>query len=1559
MAFFESLQNRLVLLAGGAAIISIWLLAALSNNAYESDLEHQILTQQYQTVHILAAEIDQEIRDRMKMLESIASKVTPSILNNPTAAQAFLRDRYHLPAQFPGGHYLVNKDIVMVGSVPESLAKAGLAYRPDAAMLQQLNEGKSAVSKAVFSKRLNVGVFGIASPVRGDHGKTIGALVGTMDLGHSSFLNRITATHPGNQIRFRLISPDHRQIITATDPILNLHELPSIGVDSVLDKLLDGTLSAVRRTDQSGAATLVSTVKIASSGWLLVSEQSVQDAFSSSSQLQTKVWLWGLVIAGALLALNAWFIRRQLGPIHLASKTLSDINDRGQGWRPLPKPDRMDEVGRLIGGFNQVLTHLFDREEKLKDSESRWKFAIEGAGDGVWDCNLEDGSIFFSRRWKEMIGYQESEISDTFSEWEDRIHPDDRAQTLASWHDYLSGARTSYVTVHRLKIKDSGYRWILARGMIVKRSAVGTPLRVIGTHTDLTDRKEAEVALRSLATSLEEAQKIAKVGSWELDLVSGDLKWSEQIFRLFEIDPSKFEATYEGFLNAIHPDDRASVNLAYSQSLELRTNYEITHRLLMPDGRVKWVNERCVSDFDENGIAIRSRGTVQDVTDSQAKDRALEASRDLLMTIINTVPARVFWKDQDLIYLGCNQRFAEDAGKLSPADVVGRNDFEMGWSAQAELYRDDDRQVLTSGGAKLHYDEPQSNASGQTIWLRTSKVPLRNEEGEILGILGVYDDITAQKETELDLKRHREHLEELVQMKTGALANSVVETQRALALLEQQKYVLEEHALVTITDMAGRITYANRKFVEQSGYPALEILGKDHAFLNSGTHPKGFFKNMFETVARGEAWHAEVCNKRKDGGLIWLDTTVALFKDASGMATEYIAVRTDITERKKAEEAAFAANRAKTDFLANMSHEIRTPMNGVLGVVDQLKHTQLSHEQRGMINTINRSSLALLNILNDILDITKIEADQLKVEFIPTFLRDVVESTVLLMRSSPQNMPTRVCVFVDPSLPVWVVSDPTRLRQILFNLLGNAFKFTDKKRRWVRIEVAPSTSQLGEAKFELRVSDNGIGMDQTLLARLFEPFSQGDASTARRFGGTGLGLSITHHLVELLGGEINVSSTLGVGSNFVITLPLKPAEKPVAEDSEKLPDLKSLSVIAVTASEQTGKCISTYLTFAGARVKVVPNLDLARIEQGREPRSILLLDCSVNEKVTVDIDTLPSWTDPVRKACLVPRDSRIARDKLTTISDSPLLLSDLIQGIATAAGKIERASTSMDFAGSSSVTLRPCPTIEEALVNGQLILMAEDNETNRDVLQAQLNRIGYVCEVACDGEQALQMWRSGRYGLLLTDCQMPNLDGFGLTTQIRAEEAPGKRIPIVAVTAYAMDGEAQRCIDVGMDAYLSKPLSMGALQTTLNEWLPLTPLSHKEPGTGEDSTETKAVEKAPELPVWDDTTLTRLVGNKPELHERLLRKFLLTANDQVNALVAAASTADLNTLHDCAHNLKSAARSVGALILGERCQTIEHCATQGNLNGCLAAIEPMQVAFDAAQSAITRSLGPV
>ncbi|MEY3447145.1 MAG: hypothetical protein RIR45_1900 [Pseudomonadota bacterium] len=1088
--------------------------------------------------------------------------------------------------------------------------------------------------------------------------------------------------------------------------------------------------------------------------------------------------------------------------------------------------------------------------------------------------------------------------------------------------------------------------------------ATGDELEEIGRNVNTLAgalaQREAELTdsaqkTKALAKSLYEAQQIAQLGSWTLDVPTGKLQWSTEIYRLFELDPLQFEASYEAFLNAIHPDDRAEVNRAYTQSLEDRTSYQTEHRLCMPDGRIKWVSERCRSEFDASGRPLRSIGTVQDITERKLAELALAETLNLLNTVVDSIPMRVFWKDAQLNYLGCNTVFAHDAGHKIPADVIGKDDYQMGWVARADLYRADDRQVIDSGMVKLFFDEMQTTPDGQTIWLRTSKIPLKDQKGKVLGMLGLYEDITQRKESE-DLVR-----------KLSQVAEQSPEN-------------------VLITDLTGCIEYVNAAFLQTTGYSRDEIIGKNPRLLHTGGTPRKTYEGMWQSLGQGQVWSGELLNQRKDGSDYAQWAVISPLRDAAGTVTHYVSVQEDITEKKRlageldqyrrgleqlvelrtselttARRQADASNLAKSEFLANMSHEIRTPMNGVIGMADILAQTGLTPTQRRMVSTINSSSMALLSILNDILDFSKIEAGKLDIEHIATPLREVVESVAQLMLNMAQSKDVGISLFIDPGLPEWIFCDPTRLRQILLNLLGNALKFVSHESGHAKLRVQAATRPDGSTCLRLTVTDNGIGMAPDVLAKLFQPFTQADASTMRRYGGTGLGLSITQRLVEMLQGTISVESTPGVGSEFTVELPLQATVAPEGHAPRLLPDLHGVHVLAVSSSRSCQDLFQAYLGSVGVTVTDMPDLATARSHLAQATKdTVLLLDLSQASGID---NTLPQQLKlDTRVVRLVRRRTSGTEAHVIEVQARPMLYHDLLQGVALACKRITfealAASTAL-----ASVGQHAAPDVETAAQLGQLILIAEDNETNRDVLREQLRLLGYACEVATDGAQALAMWREGqrgtspRYALLLTDCHMPNMDGFELTAAIRQTEPGGTRLPIIAITANAMQGEAERCHDRGMDGYLCKPLRMGELGDMLHKWLPLA----LKPDASESPEPASGARENP-MSVWDPHTLTRLIGTNPALHERLLKKFVVTARQQRNQIETAFAAGDLLALKQVAHNLKSAARSVGALLLGELCQGLEDAGTAHDQATCGTLVQTMAGALDSAVAQINQRL---
>ncbi len=821
---------------------------------------------------------------------------------------------------------------------------------------------------------------------------------------------------------------------------------------------------------------------------------------------------------------------------------------------------------------------------------------------------------------------------------------------------------------------------------------------------------------------------------------------------------------------------------------------------------------------------------------------------------------------------------------------------------------------------------------GKLFWVNTTIVPDMGSDGKPRQYVEIRADITQRKENEAELERYRENLESLVLQQT----NKLLESQQLW------RFAVEGSGDgVWDYDFATGVNTVSPRMKEMLGFdPAAYENDKQLNDWESRLSPESMiatklaFADVIANKTNSYAVDQQV--RCENGDYIWLHTRgIVIGRSADGSPLRLIGTSRDITERKRIEDAALAGSRAKSEFLANMSHEIRTPMNGVIGMVDVLLQTQLDAAQKRIVRTIHDSSLGLLHILNDILDYSKIEAGKLDMERIPTHLREVVESVAQLMINVASGRDVQLSLFVDPALPVWIYSDGTRLRQILFNLLGNALKFIRQGVGHAMLHVYPVVRADGVNCVQFRIIDNGIGMSEEVLARLFQPFTQADETTARKFGGTGLGLSITQRLVEMMHGRIYVESTPDVGSEFIVELPLEaaaPSGLPVE------PDLTGVPVLVVTAHQPSATLLQIYLESAGASVNLVSDRVAARTRlQSLPVDTVLLLDIDEDGKDEAELGV--SVVQLVKRGVSSPSCA-------ITVQARPLFLHDLLCGIAVACGRLKVGDSLSSIERRDQIRI-PAPSVEIALATHRLILLAEDNEINREVMQEQLRLLGYTAEVAEDGVVALQMWRSGRYALLLSDCHMPNMDGFELTAAIRREEKSGDRLPIIAVTANAMQGESVRCLEHGMDDYLAKPLRLNELKAMLKKWLPRAELTEPRPEYGSSAPSglrESAILDVDTLPVWDELALTVIVGDNPEMHRRLLEKFLLNSRARMDEILTDSMSSE--ELVRSVHALKSAARTVGAMRLGELCQAVETTARQSPGSALLGRLHIAYVAVE-------------
>jgi len=815
--------------------------------------------------------------------------------------------------------------------------------------------------------------------------------------------------------------------------------------------------------------------------------------------------------------------------------------------------------------------------------------------------------------------------------------------------------------------------------------------------------------------------------------------------------------------------------------------------------------DRLRRELAEARLAERDMRTQLDIEKlrlAEAREAADQTGRVLSTVLDNTSNGLVVY-DPDGALVVCNRRFAEmyrfQPGDLRPGipreelvEITTRRLWPDDPSPAQQFFRSD----AAEGPSELTLPD------GRVI----ERVVVPSPQG---GRVITHTDITERKRVEADLREQRAILEDVFDNAAQGIG------------------AYDEHARV--------ITW-NRK------YQDFLILRDDQIYRGCPVWDLVMLHATRGTYGEADRAELEKRVQRRIDDLMSGALSRFEYVNAHGIEMEavsaprpqggFVVTYADITDRKRAEaeiirarDEAEAANRAKSSFLAAMSHEIRTPMNGVLGLIEVLQHTELSEDQRLLTETVSESATALLRIIDDILDFSKIEAGRLDLEAVPVPLRRTVEAALDTVATAAEAKGLDLTLDVADGLPATIIGDPVRLLQILLNLVGNAVKFTETG--GVAVRVRCGTAEGGERRLHIAVTDTGIGIPPDLQESLFQPFSQAEATTTRRFGGTGLGLSICHRLVEMMGGEIGLDSVEGQGTTFHFTVPVTPVQDS-SEHAEAEPDLAGRQVLIACAREPLSAALDRELSRAGVTVETVgTGRDFQDALERLEGEALVLVDDRLPAAdLAAVIEALPDR----RPAVLLrgPATSAVESEALTRFSGSlqrPVHRQPLLKALAGGlAGPLTETPTG-PLAGRRD---RPAPEATEAPdaagtipSDAPRILVAEDMPINRFVVERQLTGLGYQADYANDGRQALDLWRSGRYELLLTDCHMPEMDGFELTRLVREDEARSgsPRKPIIALTASAVQGEAEKCLAADMDDFLAKPVSFQQMGEMLARWL--------------------------------------------------------------------------------------------------------------------------------------------
>ncbi len=805
----------------------------------------------------------------------------------------------------------------------------------------------------------------------------------------------------------------------------------------------------------------------------------------------------------------------------------------------------------------------------------------------------------------------------------------------------------------------------------------------------------------------------------------------------------------------------------------------------------------------------------------------------------------------------------------------------------------------------------------------------------ILSVGAVLLVLILGERTSRALQRSQDELEQRVEERTAELRKLSQATENS-------------PASVVVTDKNGIIEYVNPTFSNVTGYSPEEAIGQNPRILKSGDLPESYYKELWDTILSGSIWRGEFINKRKNGEEFWESASISPIMDVNGDITHFVAVKQDITERKQlekeillAKEKAEEATEAKSDFLANMSHEIRTPMNAVIGMTHLALKTELTPKQRDYLGKIQSSANSLLGIINDILDFSKIEAGKLDMESTDFNLDDVLDNLADLVTVKAREKEALEVLFaVDPKVPRFLVGDPLRLGQILINLTNNAVKFTESGEIVVSAELLKRHEDRVELKFS--VSDTGIGLTEAQMDKLFQAFTQADTSTTRKFGGTGLGLTICKRVVEMMHGKIWVESQPGQGSTFSFTAEFGLGKERVKKRLTPSPDLRGLKVLVIDDNATSRNILEDILEAFSFEVSLAASGQdgLEEIERADAEKAfeLVILDWKMPQMDGIETAKRIKRHANLKRIPPIILVTAYAREEVMQQAEDigleafllkPVSPSVLFDAVMQALGR--------DVQTSSRVEAKEEQHIEDLeRIHGARVLLVEDNEINQQVAMEMLQGAGLHITVANNGLEAVDAVKKNTYDAVLMDIQMPVMNGYTAAQEIRKWETEirGQRsedslqskienrkskiisVPIIAMTAHAMAGDAQKSRDAGMNDHITKPIDPDRLFDTLQKWIPpkekrFTPdLMNKRDALP--PAETPAGELPDSLPGFDIAAgLKRLRGNKA-----LYRKLLIDFGTQYSGIAAEIHVAleanDAPHARSLVHNLKGLAGNLEA-----------------------------------------------
>lgn len=907
------------------------------------------------------------------------------------------------------------------------------------------------------------------------------------------------------------------------------------------------------------------------------------------------------------------------------------------------------------------------------------------------------------------------------------------------------------------------------------------------------------VALRTRELKInEERYELAVKGStdglWDWDVTTDVVFFSPRFKELMGFEDHEIRNEFHEFETRLHPDDHDQTMAAVNDHLHRQAPYDVEYRLQTKSGEYRWFRARGQAIWNADRVPVRMAGSITDIHERKQSEAALEHEQFLLQTLLSNLPDAIYFKDHRGRFLRISSELSRKLGLDDPRTAIGRSDAEFFPAEYAEATSREEQQIMQSRQPLFAKEEHPQWPDGTESTVLTSKGPLVSRSGEIIGTYGISHDVSALKAAE---ERFRTVVD------TTPVPVLVVSHEGRILLANQATFELFGYEPHELSDEQIETLVPER-------FRDLHIRLREQFFENPGVRLVGDARDLFGRRKDGTEFPAEVALR-----------PMSLARDPIVLVSVIdLTARKEVEEvLRQAKEAAERANQTKSDFLANMSHEIRTPMNAIIGMSELVLDTSLTATQRDYLTIVLEAAESLLAIINEILDFSKIEAGKLELEFVDFDLREEVGDTLksLALRAHAKGL--ELAWQVQADVPYFLKGDPVRLRQILINLVGNAIKFTDQGEVFVDVLPvnAPGQSRI---QLEFRVRDTGVGINKDKVDTIFAPFEQADTSTTRQFGGTGLGLTITSRIIEAMGGSIRVESQPGQGSLFCFQIAFDEGKALQHAAILEPPDLSQIPVLIVDDNALNRRILREMLESWGMPVTTVDGgpaaleaLKSLAEEQG--PAPLLLTDVNMpgmdGFELVKSIRSISRFHDMVVFVLTSGgRPGDIARCEelgVQTHMMKPVKQSELLDAIMVAVGR------TVDDTSSSSAAIHAMPSIR--------ILVAEDGRANQRLAKAMLEKWGHEVTIAENGRVAVELWQKHPFDLILMDVQMPVMDGLEATRCIRdLEERQSRHIPIVAMTARAMKGDREKCLESGMDDYVSKPVRKADLYAAIAPLFP-------------------------------------------------------------------------------------------------------------------------------------------